>query len=184
MTTLEWIVAVGAGLIAPFLLVTLIGFCFPRAHVVARSITLKQSPATVWESITSFERIPGWWPSCVMVERLPDKDGHAAYRETFLFGRRKQTIDLEVIESVKPSRFATRLTDVGKPLQGRWVYDIERHQGGGARLTLTEFGEVKNPFVRAMFHLMMSKAIFVESYLVCLGAKFGESVVPTARQHP
>jgi hypothetical protein len=58
MSPLEWVVAVGAGLIAPFTLVAVIGFCIPRTHTVVRSIVLKQSPGVVWATVTAFERIP------------------------------------------------------------------------------------------------------------------------------
>jgi len=176
MSTAEWIAAVGLGLTTPFLLVALIGCLIPRRHTVSRSISLKQSVATVWDSITGFDRIPGWWPVCIMVEHLPDKDGHSVYRETFLQGRRRVPIEIELLEWVKPKRLTTAIVDVKGPFRGRWVYDLEAGQSGGAQLTLTEFGEVKNPFIRAIFRLTMNKAMFVESYLICLGAKFGEEV--------
>ena len=109
MNTFEWIVAIGGGLLAPFFIVALIGCCLPRRHVFSRSVVLKQGQAAIWESITVFERLPGWWPPCVMVERLADRDGRAVYRETFQYGRRKQPITLEVIEANQPSRFATKI---------------------------------------------------------------------------
>lgn len=177
MSTLEWVVSVGGGLIAPFLLVTLIGCCLPRCHTAARSVVLMQAVQSIWESITTFERIPGWWPACVMVERLPDRDGQAVYRQTFLQGRRQQAMTIQVVESIAPTRFATKIADERGPFQGRWVYDLTR-DGNGCKVTLTEHGEIKNPFIRTMYRLTMSKTQFIDSYLVSLGRKFGEQVTP------
>lgn len=178
MTTLEWVVSVGAGLIAPFLLVFLIGCALPREHVVARSIVLKQMPATVWETITVFERIPGWWPAVLSVERLPDHDEHPVYKQNFQTGRRRQqAITIEVTEADPPKRMETRIADVKGPFQGKWIYEIAEADGG-SKLTLTEHGEIANPFIRTMFRLTMSKTQFIDSYLTFLGRKFGEQVTP------
>lgn len=176
MSTLEWIVSVGGGLIAPFALVALFGCFLPRRHTVARSIVLKQRPETIWETVTSIERLPGWWPPCFMVERLPDRDGRPVYRQSFMQGRRKHSITVEVTEAIEPTRFVT--TIVGGPFRGSWVYDIQP-EGSGTKLTLTEHGEVANPFIRTMFKLTVNKTQFVDSYLICLGRKFGEAVTPS-----
>jgi hypothetical protein len=174
MSTLEWVVAVGAGLIGPLALVALIGCCIPRMHTVVRSIMLKQSPASVWATIAAFDRIPGWWPPCMMVERLHDRGGHAIYRQTFQYGRRKQQIEIEVLESVEGCRLVTQIGEMNGPFRGQWIYELSPTHHG-CNLSLTEIGEVKNPFIRAMSRLM-NKAQYVESYLGCLGAKFGEKV--------
>lgn len=177
MSTLDWIIAVGGGLIAPFALVALIGLCLPRHHQFSRSLVLKQTTQTIWEAITSFERIPGWWPACFMVERLPDRDGHAVHRQFFLQGRRKHPVTIEVVEATEPTHFETKIADEKGPFRGRWVYDLQP-EAGGCRITLTEHGEIKNPFIRTMFRLTMNKTQFVDSYLVCLARRFGEKLVP------
>src|SRR5260221_152006 len=113
MSTVEFVVAVAAGLVAPFLLVFVIGCALPRGHVVSRSIALKQSPASVWETITVFERIPGWWPAVLIVERLPDQNDHPVYKQTFQTGRRRQqSIVIEVLEADSEKRMLTRIADV------------------------------------------------------------------------
>ena len=178
MTTLEWVLSVGGGLIAPFLLVYLIGCFLPRHHTVTRSIVLKQTANSVWESITVFERIPGWWPAVVMVERLPDHDGHPVYHQVFQTGRRRQqSIRVEVIEKEGPKRMVTRVVDVNGPFRGKWMYEIAE-VADGSRITITEQGELASRFIRTMFRLMMSKTQFIDSYLVFLGRKFGEQVIP------
>lgn len=178
MSTTEWVVSVGAGLIAPFVLVYLIGCLLPREHVAARSIVLKQSPLSVWESITIFERIPGWWPAVISVERLADQGDHPVYKQTFQTGRRRQqAITIEVTQAEPPKRMETRIADVKGPFQGRWIYEIAEIEGG-SKLTLTEHGEIANPFIRTMFRLTMSKTQFIDSYLIFLGRKFGEQVAP------
>lgn len=177
MSTIEWIVAIVGGLTAPFVLAAIVGLFLPREHVATRTVALKQSPPTVWQAITSFERIPAWWPPCVVVERLPDQDGRAVYKQSFQSGRRLQSITLEVVESVEPSRFVTRIADVKGPFQGRWVYELTAVDGG-CRVALTEYGQIKNPLIRTMFRLAINKAQFIESYLVCLARKFGEQPLP------
>ena len=178
MSTLEWVVSVGAGLIAPFLLVFLIGCLLPREHSASRSIVLKQSPGSVWETITVFERIPAWWPAVLSVERLPDRNDHPVYKQTFQSGRRRQqSITIEVVEADAPKRMVTRMDDVKGPFQGRWIYEIVE-LNEGVKLTITEQGEIANRFIRTMFLLTMSKTQFIDSYLVYLGRKFGEQVTP------
>lgn len=176
MTTLQWIVSVGAGLIAPILLVFLIGCFLPREHMAARSIVLKQSPQTVWEAITLFERIPSWWFGVIAVERLPDQGDHPVYKQTFQTSRRRQqSITIEVVEADPPRRMVTRIADVKGPFQGRWVYEITEADAG-TKLTVAEHGKIANPFIRTMFRIMMSKTQFIDTYLICLGRKFGEQV--------
>jgi uncharacterized protein YndB with AHSA1/START domain len=178
MSTLEWVVSVGAGLIAPFALVTVVGLCLPRRHAVARSITLKQSPHTVWDAIATFERIPSWWPQCALVERLPDHKGRPVYRQAFFAGRQRlQAITLEVVEAERPTRFVTRVVNERGSFKGEWVYEVAP-ASGGCTVTLTEHGEIANPFVRTMFRLTTSKTRFIDSNLGALAAKFGERVVP------
>lgn len=177
MSTFEWIVSVGGGLIAPFALVAIIGCFLPRRHTVVRSIVLKVRPETVWDTISSFERLPAWWPPCLMIERLPDRNGRPVYRETFMQGRRKHPIMVEVTEAVAPTRLATSIVDERGPFRGSWIIVVQS-EAAGTRVTLTEHGEVANPFIRTMFRLTVSKTQFVDSYLICLGRKFGEKVLP------
>jgi uncharacterized protein YndB with AHSA1/START domain len=178
MTTLEWVVSVGGGLIAPFALVTVVGLCLPRRHAVSRSISLKQSPQTIWDAIAIFERIPSWWPQCALVERLPDNEGRPVYRQAFFAGRRRlQAITLEVVEAERPTRFVTRVVNERGSFKGEWVYEVTLSPGG-CTVTLTEHGEIANPFVRTMFRLTTGKTRFIDSYLSALTAKFGERVVP------
>ena len=179
MSPTEWVVSVSAGLIAPFLLVFLVGCLLPREQVATRSIVLKQSPLSVWDSITVFERIPGWWPAVVAVERLPDQGDHPVYKQTFQTGRRRQqAITIEVTQAAPPERMETHFADVKGPFQGGWIYEINEADGG-CKITITEHREIANPFIRTMSRLtMISKTQFIDSYLVFLGRKFGEQVTP------
>jgi len=178
MTTTEWIVAVGGGLIAPFLLATLIGLMLPRQRVATRSVKLKQRPESVWATIIAIDRLPGWWPLCLMVESQSDHDGRPVYRQTFRNGRRLQHLSLEVVEAIEPTRFVTRIADPKNRFLGRWVQQIETLPEGGCRLTLSEHSETPNPLIRTLSRLMLGNAQFIDSYLFCLGRKFGEPVTP------
>lgn len=178
MTSFEWIAAIGGGLVAPFVCVFLFGCVLPRMHVITRSIALKQKPPSIWNSIACFERLPGWWPPCVMIERLPDRDGHEVYRQTFMNGRRLQSIDVEVVESIRDVCLETRITGLRKPRRRGWRYQLSSSDGG-SEVTIMEFAEIPNPFLRALFRMMINKNQLCDSYLICLGRKFGEHVQPS-----
>ena len=71
-----------------------------------------------------------------------------------------------------------RILDIGHwklNIGGTWTYEL-REQDGGTLVTVTEDGEICNPFFRVMSKLVFGYHRTQESYLNALGQKFGEEV--------
>ena len=76
-----------------------------------------------------------------------------------------------------PRRYATRIADEELAFGGTWSFEIEPADGG-SQLTITENGEVKTAFFRAMARFAFGYHSTMDSYLRALGRRFGEEVEP------
>lgn len=174
MDGILWWVVIGVGALAGILaLVTAIGALLPKRHVASRAVRLKQPPEEVWKVVTDFAAAPAWHRAVQQVERLADKDGHEVWRETYAGG---YPIVLETKEAVPPRRLVRSIADESGPFTGRWEFALSP-EDGGTRVTLTEHGEVRNPFFRFMARAFMDPAAYLELYLKALADRFGEPAV-------
>jgi len=168
-----WIlVAVGA-LIAAVLVATAVGSLLPREHVATRTLTLRQSPQTVWRVATDFAGQPQWHPEMKSVERLPDRNGHEVWQEE-MSGMK---IPLETVEAESPRRLVRRIASDDLGFGGVWEYSITPTTEGGCQLTITERGTVGNPLFRFLSKFVFGHTATVEKYLTALANKFGETPV-------
>ncbi|HYV36940.1 MAG TPA: SRPBCC family protein [Gemmataceae bacterium] len=166
---LYW-VAIGIGCLAGVLaLIALIGCFFPRGHVATRSLEINQPPDEVWQIITDFAAAPSWHPELKTAERLPDRNGNPLWRET---DKRGYAMTLETVQAVPPRRLVRCIADEGGPFSGQWEFDIEPTDAG-SRVTLTEKGQIPNPFFRFMFRLFMKPTWYLDMYLRALAVKMG-----------
>jgi uncharacterized protein YndB with AHSA1/START domain len=166
--------AVGVGGVAGVLAVIALAGCFlPRYHVAARTLKSKQPPEEVWKVISDFVATPAWHPEVKTVERVPDDRGRDIWRET---DKRGYPMLLETIEAVPPCRLVRAIDDQGGPFSGQWQFDLTPH-GTGCWLTLTERGQIPNPFFRFMFRMFMTPTFYLEMYLRALAVKLGDAPV-------
>jgi hypothetical protein len=156
------------------LAVPVVGLFLPRGHVVARTITLHQSPDTVWQVITDFDAAPSWRPNVTRIEQIPTQQGFPLWREHYLGG---DALTLATVESIAPARLVREIADPDLPFGGRWVHEIAP-TGDSSRVTITEHGDVSNPVFRVVSRFFMDQTTTIDEYLVNLGKKFGESVAP------
>jgi hypothetical protein len=174
MGILGWSLTV-AGLLAGLAsTATIIGCFLPRGHVAARTLTLRQPPDVVWAVLRDGEGWAGWWDILKAVEQLPDKDGRPVWHFLYKDGNKFQ-IMLE--EAAAPRRLVLRIDDESKLFDGSWSYAIAPADGGSA-VTLTEDGNISNPFVRCMARLCMDPHMYIDMNLKALAAKFGETSTP------
>jgi len=152
---------------------SVLGCFFPRYHVAARSLRSRRPPEDVWNVISDYAAVPAWHPEIKAVERLPDRNGHDVWRET---DRRGYPVQLETVEAVAPRRLVRAIADERGPFSGQWEFDIEAVEEG-SRVTLTERGQVPNPFFRLMFRLFMTPTFYLEIYLKALAVKLGDAPV-------
>lgn len=147
-----------------------VGSRLPAEHVTTRSMLLAQTPAAIWLVLTDFPQLPSWNPHVRAVERLPDRNGHPVWRETY---RNGAALSLESREAVPPRRLVRVIVDEQLPFRGSWEITVEP-AGVGSRVTLTERGEIARPLVRVMYHLFHDPVATADDYLQALAGRFGE----------
>lgn len=170
MDILYWILIAGGILVGVFVLIALYGLTIPKGHQITRSIALKQPAEVVWQTITDFANVPSWNASVAKMERLPDQNGHEVWRESYKNG---YGLTLETTEAIVPTRLVRTIADVGGPFTGRWEFVLTPVEDG-CRVSITEFGEVANPYFRVMAKWFMRPEAHMELYLMALAQKFGE----------
>lgn len=151
-----------------------IGWFLPVGHVASRSATFARPPHDIYAAISDVATYPQWWGEISQVEMLPANTGRVRFREHMSSG----PVVMEVVESVPPSRFVTRIDDPDQPFGGTWTFEIAA-EAGGTRLTITERGEVYNPIFRFLSRFVFGYTGTMESFLHALGAKFGQSAAPS-----
>ncbi len=173
MEILYWIL-ISVGIVVSILaVIAVIGMTMPKSHQVSRSITLKQTPDAVWQTITDFANVTSWNENVLKMEKQPDKNGNELWKETY---KGNYGLFLETTEATPPTRLVRTIADEKGPFSGRWEFALSAN-GGGCKLTITEFGDVPNPFFRFMFRMFMKPEVYVEMYLTALAKKFGEQPV-------
>ena len=170
---LRILAGVVALLVASLLLIVVIGYTVPRHHVTSRAILLHEKPADVFALISDFKDGPAWREGLQQVEILPDRDGHARFREKSTNG----TITMEVVESIPPRRMVTRIDDKDVPFGGSWIFEVIPTDGG-CRLNITERGEVYNPVFRFVSRFVIGYHATMDAYLKSVARKFGENSLP------
>ncbi|HEX8749088.1 MAG TPA: SRPBCC family protein [Pyrinomonadaceae bacterium] len=169
-----WLLTPVAALIALLLFVTAAALLIPRQHVASRTLKTRQPPDAVWRAITDYEGQPAWRKDLKSVERLPDRDGREVWREVYEDG---SPLTMETAEAVPPNRLVRIIADEGGPFSGHWEYEVKANNTGGSSLTITERGEVPNPFFRFVSRFVIGHTFFMEKFQKDLAAKFGEEAV-------
>ncbi len=168
---LKWFLVLLGALVGLVLLVFLVGALLPRHHVARASIALPQPADTVWTVIRDLGGYADWWREIEAVERA-DRGGRETWEQR---DRRGQTMPIEVVEATAPHRLVTRIADESLPFGGTWTFEIAE-SAGRSTLTLTEDGEVRNPFFRFMARFVFGHYATIESFLQAVGQRFGEEV--------
>lgn len=155
-----------AGLI---LIVLIVGLCLPRGHVETKSRAFSCPPEQLWSRVTSFERWQDWHPDLERIEIVRGGAGVGTrVRQVY---KSWGPMLFEVVTWEPRHRFEIKIADPDLPVQGSWTFEIAS-ENGGSKLTLTERGEVPNPFMRAMslpFRLHKSS---VDKFLEALTASY------------
>jgi uncharacterized protein YndB with AHSA1/START domain len=169
---MKWVLIVVGALVGLVGIVAIIGSFLPKAHTARRRLLVAQPPERVWAAVTDFPGQAAWRPELKAVERATDRDGKEVWRE---IPKRGDAMPLETTELVAPRRLVRTIADPSLPFGGRWVYEVEPAPGG-ARLTITEEGEVYNPIFRFVSHFFMDPAATIDAYLRALCAHLGVPV--------
>lgn len=173
---MKWVLVVGGGVVVLVALVTLVGAALPQNHTASLARRYGAGPDVVWQTITDVERFVSWRPELKSAERLPAKNGRARWREKTAHDE----LTLEVMESVAPLRLVGRIADEGLPFGGTWTYELEPAEGG-TLLTITERGEVYNPFFRFVSRFVVGHTATIEKYHTNLEKRLASGRAPVSR---
>jgi hypothetical protein len=157
------------GVFAIVAVILIIGAALPREHHVAREIMLRRAPREVYGLIRDFESAAGWRSNLTRVEILEPVDGRVRFREHAKDGR----VTYEVVDDVPGERVITRIVDRDLGYSGSWTYEFFPVENG-ARLRLTEDGEVSNVLFRFMSRFVFGHTATIDAYLAALRAKLGD----------
>lgn len=161
-----WMIVL-AGLAVVAFLPVVIGALLPAHHTATRRIRLRRPCIDVWRCVADIEAQPAWREDVAAVTRLPDRDGHAVWRE---HGR--HALDFETLIEDAPSRLVRRIVSAG-PFGGQWTIALGDH-GGGTLVTVTEDGEVRSPLFRFASRFVLGHTHTIDAYLRMLARRFAE----------
>jgi hypothetical protein len=140
-----------------------VGWFLPVGHVASRSAAFTRPPQDVYAAVSDVAAYPRWWSELSRVEMLPMTNGRVRFRQHTSSG----PLVMEVVESVPPSRFVTRIDDPEQPFGGTWTFELTP-EAGGTRLTITERGEVYNPVFRFLSRFVFGHTGTIDSFLEAL----------------
>jgi hypothetical protein len=171
----RWILIALALLLGLLLIPVVIGSMLPAGHGASASAVYTASPEELWSVVSDVAGWPAWNSAISATLRQPERAGRPVWLTVGDQGEM-----LFVVDVAEPPRlFVTRIPqDAEIGFSGTWRYEIETTQRG-ARLTITERGEVVNPVFRFVA-LFWDPTSTMRRYLSDLGRHFGETVQPAA----
>jgi uncharacterized protein YndB with AHSA1/START domain len=172
---MRWLAFLGIVVVAVALLIIAIGLMLPRDHTATRTADTSVPPDTVWAVITDVASYPRWRPDVKRVEILPPVDGRPSWREI----RRNDSIPYETVASVPPTRFVTRIADPTLPFGGEWSIELAPIPTG-ARVTITERGQIHNLLYRVVSHFVLGYTTTMDAYLHALQRRLETPARPDA----
>lgn len=164
---MKWLLLVATVFVVAILVLLIFGVFQPVQHSVTRSVHLKQKPESVFAVLDQ----PDWSTTIAKVERLPDRNGEPTARYSLKWGGLQMIVTQ--LERTPPTRLVLGMAREDGFALGTWTYEIA-NENGGCRVALTEVGELKNPFFRALAR-MRGLDTNITQTLRDLAKKFGES---------
>ncbi len=164
------VVYVVAALVAMIAIVIVVGMALPQNHVAARSARYSKPPAEVFAIISDVRALPTWNPATKKVEIVSEANGLVSWKVDGNF-------PVSMIERDPPRKLVTKIGP-GLPFGGTWTYELAA-DGAGTRLTITERGEVYNPFFRFVSKFLMGHTKSMDVFLSALAKKLGDTITIT-----
>ena len=147
------------------LAVVAFGYALPVDHVASGERIVSQAPAGIFAIIMDVERYPTWRSDVEAVQVL-ERTPHLRWRERGPNGE----ITFELQDSVPASRIVTKIADRTLPFGGSWMF-VLTPEAGGARVVITEHGEVYTPLFRVMSRFVFGHTATIETFLGDLAAR-------------
>jgi uncharacterized protein YndB with AHSA1/START domain len=168
LTWWQWILAAVAVVLGLVGLAWGVGMTLPEAHTATASVPVDAPPDSVWTLITDVEGYPGWRPEVRSVTVLGGEAPGPVWREETDMG----TLTFRTVSWDPPHSFTARIADEGLPFGGSWAYEVIA-DGAGARLFITEDGQVYHPLFRFMSRFVFGHEGTIRAYLDAVQAELG-----------
>ena len=163
---MRWIVWIVAAIALAGALVVIIGYSLPKEHSATRVARVALPPEAVYALLTDVDKYPSWRPGVRALTRQPDRDGRPAWTEEV--SGMKIPLHFEKME--RPSLLVARIADPSLPFGGTWTYRLAP-AAGGSEVTITEDGEVYNPFFRFMSRFVFGHTATLDEFVKNLEAR-------------
>jgi hypothetical protein len=165
---MRWILYIAAAIATVAVLIVIIGYSLPKAHSASRTATVAMPPDALYALLADVDRYPSWRPAVKSLERHADHDGKPAWTEE----ASGMKIPLRFERMERPALLVARIADPSLPFGGTWTYRIQPAPGGST-LTITEDGEVYNPFFRFMSRFVFGYTATLDQFFENLQARAG-----------
>ena len=166
---MKWVVGLVVAFVGLVAVVVSVGLLLPEKHRASESARFRVGPEQLWDAVINFAAYPTWRTGVSAVERLPDMNGRAVWKE---IDSHNEGIPYETVESVPNKRLVRRIADPTLPFGGTWTFDFQATPEG-ATLTITEDGEVYNPVFRFVSRFIFGHTKNIHRYLSDLQTKVG-----------
>ena len=163
---MRWIIWIVAAIAIVGALVIIIGYSLPKAHSATRAARVALPPDAVYALLTDVDKYPSWRPGVKALTRQADRDGRPAWTEEV--SGMKIPLHFERME--RPALLVSRIADPSLPFGGTWTYRIAP-VAGGSEVTITEDGEVYNPFFRFMSRFVFGHTATLDEFVKNLEAR-------------
>ena len=163
---MRWIIWIVAAIAIAGALVVIIGYSLPKGHSATRDARVALPPDAAYSLLIDVDKYPSWRPGVKALTRQPDRDGRPAWTEDV--SGMKIPLHFEKME--RPSLLVARIADPSLPFGGTWTYRIAPAPGGSL-VTITEDGEVYNPFFRFMSRFVFGHTATLDEFVKNLEAR-------------
>jgi uncharacterized protein YndB with AHSA1/START domain len=160
----KWTLVLFLGVAAIVAVAAIAGMVLPKTHRASRTVTLSATPHAVFAIIADFAHSGEWRPDVQRVEVLSGTGPGMEFRELGSNGSVRYRV--EVLEP--DTRIVTRIADATLAFGGSWTFDLAATASGDTQLTITEDGEIFNPFFRLMSKMFFPPTATIEKYLAAL----------------
>ncbi len=165
---MRWIMWIVAGVAIVAIVVVIVGYTLPKGHTVTRATTVPLPPDAVYTLLADVDQYPSWRPGLKSLQRHADREGLPAWTEE-VSGMK---IPLHVEKMQRPSLLVARIADPALPFGGTWTYRIAPAPAG-SEVTITEDGEVYNPFFRFMSRFVFGHTATLDEFVTNLESRAG-----------
>lgn len=160
---MKWLLRILLVLIGIVVVVYVVGLCLPSRHTAMMSAVIPAPVDQVWNRITNVADFPRWRKDMTSIQVANDSEW------VEVAGRMRVPMRMGERDSLKRAVVVINSSDL--PFGGEWVYELQP-QGNSTQVTITENGEVRQPFFRFVSAFIMGRTATMRKYLSSLQDSF------------